>query len=271
MAKNISFTIKFWRQNGPKDEGHFDTHEMHDIPDDTSFLEMLDILNEELINEGKEPFVFDHDCREGICGMCSLYINGTPHGLTERGATTCQLYMRRFNDGDVITVEPWRSAAFPVIKDCMVDRGAFWRSAAFPVIKDCMVDRGAFDKIIQAGGYTTIRTGQAQDANAILIPKEDADEAMDCASCIGCGACVAACKNGSAMLFVSSKVSQLALLPQGRVEAARRVKNMIAKMDELGFGNCTNTRACEAVCPKNETIANIARLNREMIKAKLAD
>ena len=220
MLKNISFTIKFWRQNGPKDQGHFDTHEMHDIPDDTSFLEMLDILNEELINEGKEPFVFDHDCREGICGMCSLYINGTPHGLTERGATTCQLYMRRFNDGDV---------------------------------------------------YTTIRTGQAQDANAILIPKEDADEAMDCASCIGCGACVAACKNGSAMLFVSSKVSQLALLPQGRVEAARRVKNMIAKMDELGFGNCTNTRACEAVCPKNETIANIARLNREMIKAKLAD
>ena len=163
MAKNISFTIKFWRQNGPKDQGHFDTH--------TSFLEMLDILNEELINEGKEPFVFDHDCREGICGMCSLYINGTPHGLTERGATTCQLYMRRFNDGDVITVEPWRSAAFPVIKDCMVDRNAF-------------------DKIIQAGGYTTIRTGQAQDANAILIPKEDADEAMDCASCIGCGACV---------------------------------------------------------------------------------
>jgi succinate dehydrogenase / fumarate reductase iron-sulfur subunit len=192
MAKNISFTIKFWRQNGPKDAGHFDTHEMHDIPDDTSFLEMLDILNEELINEGKEPFVFDHDCREGICGMCSLYINGTPHGKTERGATTCQLYMRRFNDGDVITVEPWRSAAFPVIKDCMVDRNAF-------------------DKIIQAGGYTTIRTGQAQDANAILIPKEDADEAMDCASCIGCGACVAACKNGSAMLFVSSKVSQLGL------------------------------------------------------------
>ena len=201
---------------------------------------------------GLRTFVFDHDCREGICGMCSLYINGTPHGLTERGATTCQLYMRRFNDGDVITVEPWRSAAFPVIKDCMVDRGAF-------------------DKIIQAGGYTTIRTGQAQDANAILIPKEDADEAMDCATCIGCGACVAACKNGSAMLFVSSKVSQLALLPQGRVEAARRVKNMIAKMDELGFGNCTNTRACEAVCPKNESIANIARLNREMIKAKLAD
>ncbi|MBP3755654.1 MAG: succinate dehydrogenase/fumarate reductase iron-sulfur subunit, partial [Prevotella sp.] len=198
------------------------------------------------------PFVFDHDCREGICGMCSLYINGTPHGKTERGATTCQLYMRRFNDGDVITVEPWRSAGFPVIKDCMVDRNAF-------------------DKSIQAGGYTTIRTGQAQDANAILIPKQNADEAMDCASCIGCGACVAACKNGSAMLFVSSKVSQLALLPQGRPEAAKRAKAMMAKMEELGFGNCTNTRACEAVCPKNESIANIARLNREFIKAKLAD
>ena len=225
MARNISFTIKYWKQNGPQDQGHFDTHEMKNIPDDTSFLEMLDILNEELIDAGEEPFVFDHDCREGICGMCSLYINGTPHGKTERGATTCQLYMRRFNDGDVITVEPWRSAG----------------------------------------------TGQAQDANAILISKEAADEAMDCATCIGCGACVAACKNGSAMLFVSSKVSQLALLPQGRVEAAKRAKNMVAKMDELGFGNCTNTRACEAVCPKSESIANIARLNREFLKAKLAD
>ena len=167
MAKNISVTIKFWKQNGPKAKGHFDTHELKNVPDDTSFLEALDIMNEELIEAGKEPFVFDHDCREGICGMCSLYINGTPHGKTERGATTCQLYMRRFKDGDVITVEPWRSAGFPVIKDCMVDRSAF-------------------DKIMQAGGYTTIRTGQAQDANAILIPKEDADEAMDCASCIGC-------------------------------------------------------------------------------------
>ena len=206
------------------------------------------ILMGELINE---PFVFDHDCREGICGMCSLYINGHPHGPNQ-GATTCQLYMRKFNDGDVITVEPWRSAAFPVIKDCMVDRTAF-------------------DKIMQAGGYVSVRTGQPQDANAILIPKEDADEAMDCATCIGCGCCVAACKNGSAMLFVSSKVSQLALLPQGRPEAAKRAKAMIAKMEELGFGNCTNTRACEAECPKNESIANIARLNREFIKAKLAD
>ena len=242
MAKNISFTIKYWKQNGPKDKGHFDTHEMKNVPDDTSFLEMLDMLNEELINEGQEPFVFDHDCREGICGMCSLYINGTPHGKTERGATTCQLYMRKFNDGDVITVEPWRSAGFPVIKDC-----------------------------IQAGGNTSVRTGQPQDANAILIPKQDADEAMDCATCIGCGACVAACKNGSAMLFVSSKVSQLALLPQGRPEAAKRAKAMVARMDELGFGNCTNTRACEAVCPKCESISNIARLNREFIKAKLND
>lgn len=252
MAKTISFTLRYWKQNGPKDKGHFDERVMKDIPDDTSFLEMLDILNEQLIEEKKEPFVFDHDCREGICGMCSLYINGTPHGKTERGATTCQLYMRRFHDGDVITIEPWRSAAFPVIKDCMVDRSAF-------------------DKIQQAGGYISVRTGAPQDANAILIPKEAADEAMDCATCIGCGACVAACKNGSAMLFVSSKVSQFALLPQGKPEAARRAKAMVAKMDELGFGNCTNTRACEAVCPKNETIANIARLNRNFIKAKLND
>ena len=251
MDKNISFTLKVWRQAGPKAKGAFETYQMKDIPGDTSFLEMLDILNEQLISERKEPVVFDHDCREGICGMCSLYINGHPHGPAT-GATTCQIYMRRFNDGDVITVEPWRSAGFPIIKDCMVDRSAF-------------------DKIIQAGGYTSIRTGQAQDANAILIPKPIADEAMDAASCIGCGACVAACKNGSAMLFVSSKVSQLALLPQGRVEAAARAKKMIARMDELGFGNCTNTRACEAVCPKNESIANIARLNREFLKAKLAD
>ena len=235
---NISFTLKVWRQNGPKADGHFDTFEMKDIPTDTSFLEMLDILNEQLIEEGKEPFVFDHDCREGICGMCSLYINGHPHGPAT-GATTCQLYMRRFHDGDVITVEPWRSAAFPIIKDCMVDRSAF-------------------DKIMQAGGYVSVRTGQPQDANAILIPKEKADEAMDAATCIGCGCCVAACKNGSAMLFVSSKVSQ-------------RAKAMVMKMEELGFGNCTNTRACEAECPKNESIANIARLNREFIKAKLND
>ena len=233
------------------EKGQFKVYEMKDIPTDTSFLEMLDILNEQLINAGEEPVVFDHDCREGICGMCSLYINGHPHGPAT-GATTCQLYMRRFKDGETITVEPWRSAGFPVIRDLMVDRRAY-------------------DKIMQAGGYVSINTGGVPDANAIPISKEKADLAMDAASCIGCGACVAACKNGSAMLFVSAKVSQLALLPQGQVEAARRAKAMLSKMDELGFGNCTNTRACEAECPKCISISNIARLNREFIAAKLSD
>ena len=251
MEKNISFKLKIWRQKGPKEKGQFKVYEMKDIPTDTSFLEMLDILNEQLINAGEEPVVFDHDCREGICGMCSLYINGHPHGPAT-GATTCQLYMRRFKDGETITVEPWRSAGFPVIRDLMVDRRAY-------------------DKIMQAGGYVSINTGGVPDANAIPISKEKADLAMDAASCIGCGACVAACKNGSAMLFVSAKVSQLALLPQGQVEAARRAKAMLSKMDELGFGNCTNTRACEAECPKCISISNIARLNREFIAAKLSD
>ena len=251
MEKNISFKLKIWRQRGPKEKGQFKVYEMKDIPTDTSFLEMLDILNEQLINVGEEPVVFDHDCREGICGMCSLYINGHPHGPAT-GATTCQLYMRRFKDGETITVEPWRSAGFPVIRDLMVDRRAY-------------------DKIMQAGGYVSINTGGVPDANAIPISKEKADLAMDAASCIGCGACVAACKNGSAMLFVSAKVSQLALLPQGQVEAARRAKAMLSKMDELGFGNCTNTRACEAECPKCISISNIARLNREFIAAKLND
>ena len=251
MEKNISFKLKIWRQRGPKEKGQFKVYEMKDIPTDTSFLEMLDILNEHLINDGEEPVVFDHDCREGICGMCSLYINGHPHGPAT-GATTCQLYMRRFKDGETITVEPWRSAGFPVIRDLMVDRRAY-------------------DKIMQAGGYVSINTGGVPDANAIPISKEKADLAMDAASCIGCGACVAACKNGSAMLFVSAKVRQLALLPQGQVEAARRAKAMLSKMDELGFGNCTNTRACEAECPKCISISNIARLNREFIAAKLND
>ena len=251
MEKNISFKLKIWRQRGPKEKGQFKVYEMKDIPTDTSFLEMLDILNEQLINAGEEPVVFDHDCREGICGMCSLYINGHPHGPAT-GATTCQLYMRRFKDGETITVEPWRSAGFPVIRDLMVDRRAY-------------------DKIMQAGGYVSINTGGVPDANAIPISKEKADLAMDAASCIGCGACVAACKNGSAMLFVSAKVSQLALLPQGQVEAARRAKAMLSKMDELGFGNCTNTRACEAECPKCISISNIARLKREFIAAKLSD
>jgi len=251
MEKTINITLKVWRQANPKAKGAFETYSLKNVSTDSSFLEMLDVLNEQLINEGKEPIVFDHDCREGICGMCSLYINGHAHGPDE-DVTTCQLHMRKFQDGETITVEPWRSAGFPVI--C-----------------DLMVDRNAFDKIIQAGGYVSVNTGGVPDANAIPISKIDADEAMDAASCIGCGACVAACKNGSAMLFVSAKVSQLALLPQGRIEAAARVKKMVAKMDELGFGNCTNTRACEAECPKNVSISNIARLNREFICAKLQD
>lgn len=251
MEKLINITLKVWRQRGPQVKGAFETYSLDGISVDSSFLEMLDILNETLINQGKEPVVFDHDCREGICGMCSLYVNGHPHGPDE-DITTCQLHMRKFKDGETITIEPWRSAGFPVIRDLMVDRTAF-------------------DKIIQAGGYTSINAGGAQDANAIPISKEDADEAMDSASCIGCGACVAACKNGSAMLFLSAKVSQLALLPQGRVEAAKRAKSMVAKMDELGFGNCTNTGACEVECPKNISISNIARLNREFITAKFKD
>lgn len=251
MDKTINITLKVWRQKGPKVKGAFESFALDGISVDSSFLEMLDILNEKLINDGKEPVVFDHDCREGICGMCSLYVNGHPHGPDD-SITTCQLHMRRFKDGETITIEPWRSAGFPVIRDLMVDRTAF-------------------DKIMQAGGYTSVNTGGIPDANAILIPKEDADEAMDAASCIGCGACVAACKNGSAMLFVSAKVSQLALLPQGRVEGAKRAKAMVSKMDELGFGNCTNTMACEAECPKNVSISNIARLNREFLKAKFND
>lgn len=251
MDKNININVKVWRQKGPKAKGNFETYALKEISQGSSFLEMMDILNEQLINEGKDPVVFDHDCREGICGMCSLYINGHPHGPDE-DITTCQLHMRKFNDGDTITVEPWRSAGFPVIRDLMVDRSAF-------------------DKIIQAGGYVSVNTGGVPDGNAIPIPKHIADEAMDAAACIGCGACVATCKNGSAMLFVAAKVSQLALLPQGQVERAKRAKAMVAKMDELGFGNCTNTGACEQECPKNISISHIARLNREYLKAKIKD
>ena len=251
MENTINITLKVWRQRGPKEKGFFETFDLKNISTDMSFLEMMDVLNEQLVAEGKEPVVFDHDCREGICGMCSMFINGHPHGPDE-DVTTCQLHMRKFKDGETITVEPWRSAGFPVIRDLMVDRTAF-------------------DKIQQAGGYVSINTGGMPDANAIPIGKDIAEEAMDAAACIGCGACVAACKNGSAMLFVSAKVSQFALLPQGKAEAARRAKSMVAKMDELGFGNCTNTRACEAECPKCISISNIARLNREFIKAKMKD
>ncbi|MDR3129826.1 MAG: succinate dehydrogenase/fumarate reductase iron-sulfur subunit [Tannerellaceae bacterium] len=251
MDKDINIKLKVWRQRGPKERGHFESYSLKGISQGSSFLEMLDVLNEQLVSEGKEPITFDHDCREGICGMCSLYINGHPHG-PDTEITTCQLHMRKFEDGAEITVEPWRSAGFPVIRDLMVDRYAY-------------------DKIIQAGGFVSVNTGGVPDANAIPIPKRDAEEAMDAAACIGCGACAAACKNGSAMLFVSAKVSQLSLLPQGKVEAARRAQAMIAKMDELGFGNCTNTRACEAECPKGVSISHIARLNREFIKANLAD
>ena len=247
---NITVNLKVWRQAGPKEQGQFKTYTVA-TDTDTSFLETLDILNEQLVEKGEEPIVFDHDCREGICGMCSLYINGHPHGPAT-GATTCQLYMRRFKDGETITVEPWRSAAFPVIKDLMGDRNAF-------------------DKIQQAGGYVSFNCGGAQDANALPISKEAADLALDAASCIGCGACVAACKNGSAMLFVSAKVSQFALLPQGQVERARRARAMVKRIDELGLGNCTNTGACDAECPKNISLSNIARLNREFINPKIKD
>ena len=252
MDDNImKVNLRVWRQRGPKEPGQFVTYEGVETTPDTSFLETLDILNETLVEKGEEPVVFDHDCREGICGMCSLYINGHPHGPAT-GATTCQLYMRRFANGETITVEPWRSAAFPVIKDLMVDRNAF-------------------DKIQQAGGYVSFNCGGAQDANDLPISKIQADEAMDSASCIGCGACVAACKNGSAMLFVSAKISQLSRLPQGAVEKYRRAMAMVSKMDELGFGNCTNTGACSAECPKNIKMANIARMNREYIAAKCSE
>ncbi len=247
----MNFTLKIWRQAGPKAKGEFKTYQIANISPDTSFLEMLDILNNNLIHEGQDPVAFDHDCREGICGACSLFINGHAHG-PDSLITTCQLHMRKFKDGETITIEPWRSAAFPVIKDLVVNRQAF-------------------DQILQSGGFISVNTGGVPDANAIPISKKDADESMDAAACIGCGACVATCKNGSAMLFVAARVSSLAKLPQGRIEAARRAKAMVAKMDELGFGACTNTGACEAECPKGISIAHIARLNREFFSAKFQD
>ncbi|OQX72300.1 MAG: succinate dehydrogenase [Bacteroidetes bacterium 4484_249] len=245
----MNLTLKIWRQAGPNEKGKFVDYPISDISSDSSFLEMLDVLNEQLVEKGEEPVAFDHDCREGICGMCSLYINGRPHG-PDNAVTVCQLHMRKFKDGATITVEPWRAKPFPVIKDLIVDRSAL-------------------DEIIRVGGYISIRTGGVPDANALPISRDNAELAMDAAACIGCGACVASCKNASAMLFVSAKVSQFALLPQGKIEAKGRVKNMIAKMDELGFGNCTNTYACEAECPKEIKITNIARMNREFFAAKV--
>lgn len=245
----MDYTLKIWRQKNSQAKGKFVSYKISGISPDASFLEMLDILNDQLIEKGDDPVAFDSDCREGICGMCSLYINGRPHG-PDQGITVCQMHMRNFKDGSTITIEPWRAKPFPIIKDLMVDRSAF-------------------DEIIQAGGYISVNTGGVPDANAIPIPKENADLAMDAAACIGCGACVAACKNASAMLFVSASVSHFALLPQGRLEAKRRVKAMIAKMDELGFGNCSNTGACEAECPKEIKLTNIARLNREYYTAHL--
>jgi succinate dehydrogenase / fumarate reductase iron-sulfur subunit len=246
---NMDLTLKVWKQANTASKGSFETYEVKDISSEMSFLEMFDVLNERLISEGKDPIAFDHDCREGICGACSMYVNGRAHGPWEKN-TVCQLHMRAFKNGETIVVEPWRSAAFPVIKDLVVDRGAF-------------------DRIIQAGGYISVNTGNAVDANALPVEKYKADESFFAASCIGCGACVATCPNGSAMLFVSAKVSQLALLPQGDPERKTRVLNMVAQMDKEGFGNCSNVYACEAECPKGISVAHIARMNREYLSAGL--
>lgn len=249
MSEKMTLTLRVWRQENTEKPGRFVEYKLDKVVPDMSFLEMLDVLNEELTQRGEDPVAFDHDCREGICGMCSLVINGRPHGPLD-ACTTCQLHMREFKDGDTVTIEPWRAKSFPVIKDLVTDRSAF-------------------DRIIQAGGFVTVSTGGAPDGNSIPIPKEDADKAMDAAQCIGCGACVAACKNASAMLFVSAKVSHLAQLPQGKVERYRRVSKMVAQMDAEGFGNCTNIGSCEAVCPKEIKMENIARMNREYFMAQL--
>lgn len=246
----MKVTLKIWRQESPQAKGKFVTYALDDVSKEMTFLEMLDYLNEKLIREGGIPIAFDSDCREGICGSCGLYINGRPNG-PQKGVTTCQLSMSAFKDGDTIIVEPWRSKAFPVIKDLVIDRTAF-------------------DELIQAGGYISVNTGAAPEANSIPVSKEKSDRAFDAGVCIGCGSCVAACKNASAMLFVSAKISQFALLPQGQVEARERVQNLVKKMDALGFGNCSNTGACEAECPKEITLVNIARMNREFYCSKIS-
>lgn len=246
-ARDINLTLKVWRQDGGAKKGSFETIEARGISTDSSFLEMLDVVNENLTLSGREPIAFDHDCREGICGMCGAVVNGRAHG-PEKGTTLCQLHMRHFSDGDTIAIEPFRARAFKVIKDLVVDRGAF-------------------DSIIQAGGFISVNTGSAPEANSIPVPQDNAESAMDAAACIGCGACVASCPNASAMLFLSAKVSQMAFLPQGRPEAAKRVLSMLRAMDCLGFGNCTNEKECEADCPKEISIAHIARMNREFFKA----
>ena len=243
----MEITLKIWRQKDARSQGSFVDYNLSGVSGEMSFLEMLDFLNKTLIENGDEPVAFEHDCREGICGSCSLYINGRPHGPGDL-VTTCELRMIRFKDGDIIVIEPWRAKSFPVIRDLIADRAAF-------------------DKIMEAGGFISVSTGSAPEANSIPVTKEDSDEAFDAATCIGCGACVAACKNSSAMLFVAAKVSHLALLPQGHAESAKRAQSMVAKMDELGFGSCTNTGACEAECPKGISLAHIARLNREFLKA----
>lgn len=250
MAKHLNLTLKVWRQKSASDKGGFETYEAKNIDPNMSFLEMLDVVNEELAQQGKEPIAFDHDCREGICGMCSLMINGNAHG-PQKATTTCQLHMRQFKNGETITIEPFRARAFAVVKDLVVDRSSF-------------------DRIIQAGGYVSVSTGGAPDGNALPIAKENADSAMDAAACIGCGACVAACPNASAMLFVAAKVSHLALLPQGQVERKRRALNMVEQMDKEGFGNCTNHYECMEACPKSIHVKFIAKMNREYLKAKVS-
>ena len=249
MSKTINLTLKVWRQKSADTKGRFETYEAKDVDTDMSFLEMLDVVNEKLTKDGRDPIAFDHDCREGICGMCGAMVNGQAHGPL-KGTTLCQLHMRNFKDGQTLTIEPWRSKSFPIVKDLVVNRSAF-------------------DRVMQAGGFVSIKTGSAPDAHALPVPKDNSDLAMDAAQCIGCGACVAACPNASAMLFVSAKVSHLVLLPQGQIEAKKRVTDMVSRMDQEGFGNCSNTYECEAACPKEISVSNIARLNREYRKANL--